>query len=118
MTSRALPARMRRFLLTCSLVSTPAWTGCGHLSPPRPTPIAAALQVQIPETISAPCQHPDKTGVRTIGDLASFAIAGEADLKVCDGYRAAAVQMIQVQNAAAAALARALAPPRPWWRVW
>ena len=72
--------------------------------------------MQIPGTISAPCQHPDKTGVRTIGDLASFAIAGEADLKVCDGYRAAAVQMIQVQNAAAAALAKALAPPRPWWR--
>ena len=55
--------------------------------------------------------------MRTIGDLAAYAIAGEADLKVCDGYRAAAVEMIQEQNAATAALARAAAP-RLWWRVW
>ena len=56
--------------------------------------------------------------MRTLGDLATFAIAGEADLKVCDGYRAAAVEIIRAQSAASAALARALAPPRPWWRVW
>ena len=111
---RPLPARIRHSLLICSLASTPEWIGFGHLSPPPPT----ALQVQIPATIAASCPRPDRTGLRTIGDLATYAIAGEADLKVCDGYRAAAVKIIRAHNAASAALAKALTPARPWWRVW
>ena len=109
-------ARMRLCLLICSLASTPAWTGClGLRTPPAPTP-PPVLQVQIPPTIAAACPRPDRTGVRTVGDLADYAIAASADLKVCDGYRAAAVEIVRAQDAASASLAKALA--RPWWKVW
>jgi hypothetical protein len=46
----------------------------------------------------------------TVGDLAAFAVRGEAALSACDGRRAAVVALVDGHAK--------IVTPRPWWRVW
>jgi hypothetical protein len=52
-----------------------------------------------------------------VGDLAAFAVREEAALSVCNGYREAAVAIIDSHNAIAAEVAQQL-KPRKWWWPW
>lgn len=71
----------------------------------------------IPTELLSPCPRADYLSVKTAGDLAAFGIQEDAYLAVCDARRQEAVGIIQMQNAADAALARAV-KIRPWWMVW
>lgn len=48
--------------------------------------------------------------MRTVGDLATFAIEQEAALAVCEAKRAGVVEIVEAANKAM--------NPRPWWRLW
>ncbi|MHB8284237.1 MAG: hypothetical protein ACYDD1_06125, partial [Caulobacteraceae bacterium] len=80
-------------------------------------PPSGTLAVTIPTELLSPCPRADYLSVKTAGDLAAFGIQEDAYLAVCDARRAEAIGIIQAQNAAGAALARALAP-KGWWKLW
>ena len=66
----------------------------------------------MPPELAARCPRADYAAVKTVGDLATFALQDDADLGVCDARRAAAVALVKAQSAAATTTAP------PWWRFW
>ncbi|MHB8286934.1 MAG: hypothetical protein ACYDD1_19970, partial [Caulobacteraceae bacterium] len=79
--------------------------------------LGAQQAVTIPTELLSPCPRADYLSVKTAGDLATFGGQQDTYLAVCDARRQEAVGIIQMQNAADTALAKALWP-KPWWLAW
>ncbi len=66
---------------------------------------AATNQINIPDSLKAPCVSTvNVEEAQTIGDLSKAIIAGDGDLRVCDVRREAVVAIAESRN-------------RPWWKI-
>ena len=72
----------------------------------------APLVIQLPETLRAPCQHPNPDQVQTAADLAAYSIRQAAGIEICNAKREAVVAIVDAHK-------QIVDPPkRPWWRLW
>ena len=114
MPPRSPRARTRLFPLLCAMAGPLLSTACaGTPKPPAP----GALRVTVDARLRAPCQRPSRPVSPTVGQLAGFSIRQEAALNVCEGFKDAAVAIVDAQNDAAARQAQALRPRR-WFEIW
>ena len=91
MRSKTSPA-----LLIGSLMATGlTLSGCGGV----------AARVTIPDSLRAPCVSTvDVSTARTVGDLGSAVVQGDADLRVCGVRKDAVIAIVEARNP-------------PWWRT-
>lgn len=86
--SKPLRAVMLLSLLGFSMLGV---AGCQTAKPPP-------LQISVPESLRAPCEHPSPEGVQTIGQLASYSVRQDAAISSCDARRSAVVAIVDGAN--------------------
>lgn len=83
------PQVLRRLFLP--LFVTLGCSGCATTTPPP-------LQIPVPASLRAACEHPAPDAVQTIGQLAAFSLRQDAALDICDARRSALVAIIDGVN--------------------
>lgn len=68
-----------------------ALSGCATTAPPK-------VQIPVPASLRASCEHPAPDNVQTIGQLAAYSIKQSAALDICDARREALVAIIDGVN--------------------
>lgn len=91
MSSKPKVPKLRSLSLLATL-SVLALSGCAT----QPGPV----QINLPQSLRAPCSRADVGPLATVGDLGSLVIRQEAALSVCDAHRGAVVAIVDGYTAA------------------
>jgi hypothetical protein len=87
---------------------TPLWptlcglalAGCATQAPP--------MQINLPQSLKAPCERAEIGPLATVGDLGALVVRQEAAVSICDAKRDAVVSIVDAYNQAV--------KPKRWWQ--